>query len=173
MFGHLAKAVGVRALLVDYRLLAEGGGYPAPADDVTAAYRWLLERGILARHVALAGDSVGAWLALAVQLRNPDLPRPAAAMLLSPAVDMEVTGESFRSNRDKDPFFQQEVVRGIIGAFLGDAGPRDPLVNPLYADLTGLSPVYIQVGGDETLLDDARMLAGQAQKAGVEVRLEV
>jgi monoterpene epsilon-lactone hydrolase len=62
---------------------------------------------------------------------------------------------------------------GIIGAFLGDAGPRDPLVNPLYADLTGLSPLYIQVGGDETLLDDARMLAEQARKAGVEVRLEV
>jgi epsilon-lactone hydrolase len=103
MFGHLAKAVGARALLVDYRLLAEGGGYPAPADGVTAAYRWLLERGISAQHVALAGDSVGAWLALAVQLRNPGLPRPAAAMLLSPAVDMEVTGESFMSNRDKDP----------------------------------------------------------------------
>src|ERR1700720_3453336 len=42
MFGHLAKAAGVRALLADYRLLAEGGVYPGPVQDVTAVYRWLL-----------------------------------------------------------------------------------------------------------------------------------
>jgi acetyl esterase/lipase len=173
MFGHLAKAAGVRGLLADYRLLAEGGVYPGAAEDVAAAYRSLLEQGISAQHVAFAGDSVGAWLAIAVQLRNQDLPRPAAALLLSPAVDMEVTGASFVTNRDKDPFFQREVVRGIIGSFLDGADPRDPLVNPLYADLTGLSPLCIQVGGDETLLDDARLLDEQARKAGVEVRLEV
>ena len=88
-------------------------------------------------------------------------------MLLSSAVDMEVTGESFDTNRDKDPFFRRELVRGIIGGFLGEAGdPRDPLVNPLRADLTGLGPLYIQVGGDETLLDDARQLEARARNAG-------
>jgi monoterpene epsilon-lactone hydrolase len=176
MFGHLAKAAGVRALLVEYRLLPDGGGYPIPVDEVAAAYRWLLNQGTAASHVAFAGDSVGGWLALTVQLRAREqgLPLPAAAMLLSPAVDMEVTGESFDTNRDKDPFFQRELVRGIIGGFLGEAGdPRDPLVNPLRADLTGLSPLYIQVGGDETLLDDARLLEARARNAGVDVRLDV
>jgi epsilon-lactone hydrolase len=161
MFGHLAKATGARALLVDYRLLSEGGAYPVPVDDVTAAYRWLLDEGAAASHVALAGDSTGGWLAVTVQLRARDqgLPLPAATMLLSPAVDLEATGESFQANRDKDPFFQRELVRGLIRGFLGEpADPRDPLVNPLHADLTGLGPVYIQVGGDETLLDDARLL---------------
>jgi len=94
MFGHLAKAAGARALLVGYRLLSEGGAYPAPVDDVAATYRWLLDEGIAAGHVAFAGDSAGGWLAVTVQLRARDggLPLPAAAMLLSPAVDMEVTG---------------------------------------------------------------------------------
>jgi acetyl esterase/lipase len=176
MFGHLAKATGARALLVEYRLLPEGGAYPVPVDEVEAAYRWLLDQGTAAGHVAFAGDSVGGWLAVTVQLRARDqgLPLPAAAMLLSPAVDMEVNGESFDTNRDKDPFFQRELVRGLVRSFLGGAGDlRDPLVNPLHADLTGLGPVYIQVGGDETLLDDARLLDEHARKAGVDVRLDV
>jgi epsilon-lactone hydrolase len=176
MFGHLAKATGARALLVDYPLLPEGGAYPVPVDEVATAYRWLLDRGTAAGHIAFAGDSVGGWLAVTVQLRARDrgLPLPAAAMLVSPAVDMEVNGESFDANRDKDPFFRRELVRGLIRSFLGEAAdPRDPLVNPLHADLTGLGPVYIQVGGDETLLDDARRLNERARKAGVDVRLDV
>lgn len=176
MFGHLAKAVGARALLMGYRLLPEGGVYPEPAVDVVAAYRWLLDQGIAAGHIALAGDSAGGWLAVTAQLRARDqgLPLPAAALLLSPWVDFEVTGESFVSNRDKDPFFSKELVLGLAGGFLGEAGDsRDPLANPLYADLTGLGPLYIQAGEDETLLDDARMLAEHAAKAGVDARLDV
>jgi epsilon-lactone hydrolase len=176
MFGHLAKKAGARALLVGYRLLPEGGGYPEPAVDVVAAYRWLLDQGIDAGHVAFVGDSTGGWLVIAAQLRARDqgLPLPAAALLLSPVVDLEVTGASYETNRDKDPFFQKELVRGLAGGFLGEAGdPRDPLANPLYADLSGLGPVYLQAGGDETLLDDARRLEEHARKAGVEARLDV
>jgi epsilon-lactone hydrolase len=176
MFGHLAKAAGARALLVGYRLLPEGGGYPVPVDEVAAVYRWLLDRGIAARHVAFAGDSVGGWLSIAVQLRARDrgLPLPAAAMLLSPVADMEAGGESYAANKESDPFFQRELVRAIARNFLGEAvDPRDPLVNLLRADLTGLAPVYIQVGGDETLLDDARRLDSRAREAGVDARLDI
>jgi acetyl esterase/lipase len=176
MFGHLAKKAGARALLVGDRLLPEGGGYPEPAVDVVAAYRWLLDQGIEAAHVAFVGDSTGGRLAIAAQLRarGQGLPLPAAALLLSPVVDLEVTGASYETNRDKDPFFQKELVRGLAGGFLGEAGdPRDPLANPLYADLSGLGPVYLQAGGDETLLDDARRLEEHARKAGVEARLDV
>ena len=97
MFGHLAKPAGARALLVEYRLLPEGGVYPVPVYEVEAAYRWLLDQGTAAGHVAFAGDSIGGWLAVTVQLRarGHGLPLPAAAMLLSPAVDMEVNGNSF------------------------------------------------------------------------------
>jgi epsilon-lactone hydrolase len=175
MFGHLAKAAGARALLVSYHLLPEGV-FPVPADDVTNAYRWLLDQGISAGRIAFAGDSVGGWLAVTVQLRARErgLPLPAAALLISPCVDMEATGESYEANRDSDPFFKQEVVRGIIRSFLGEGtDARDPLANPLYADLSGLGPFYIQAGGDETLADDARQLDSRARKAGVEVRLDI
>jgi epsilon-lactone hydrolase len=176
MFGHLAKATGARALLAGYRLLPEGGGYPVPVDEVEAAYRWLLDQGIAASHIAFAGDSVGGWLAIAVQLRALErgLPLPAAAMLLSPLADMEAGGESYETNRDCDPFFRRELVLGLAGGFLGAAvSPRDPLANLLCADLSGLGPVYIQVGGDEALLDDARQLSEHASKAGVDARLDV
>jgi acetyl esterase/lipase len=175
MFGHLAKATGVRALVVSYHLLPEGK-FPVPVDDVTNAYRWLLDQGTAAGHIAFAGDSVGGWLALTVQLRARELglPLPAAALLMSPCVDMEATGESYETNEDSDPFFKREVVLGIVGNFLG-AGidGRDPRANLLYADLSGLAPFYIQAGGDETLADDARLLESHARKADVDVRLDI
>jgi monoterpene epsilon-lactone hydrolase len=172
MFGHLAKAAGTRALLVSYRLLPEGV-FPAPEDDVTNAYRWLLDQGISAGRIAFAGDSVGGWLAVTVQLRARELglPLPAAALLMSPCVDMETTGRSYETNRDSDPFFKRDVVRGIIRG--EDTDARDPRANPLYADLTGLGPLYIQAGGDETLADDARLLYEHAAKAGVDARLDI
>src|SRR5580693_6690876 len=171
MFGHLAKATGARALIVSYHLLPEGV-YPVPAEDVTNAYQWLLDQGTSAGRIALAGDSAGGWLAVTVQLRARErgLPLPAAALLISPWTDLGASGESYEANRDKDPFFQREVVLGLGRSFLGDA--TDP-GDPLQADLSGLGPVYIQVGGDETLLDDARRLDEMARKAGVDVRLDV
>ena len=174
MYGHLAKATGARALLVSYHLLPEGT-FPVPADDVTNAYRWLLDQGTGASRVAFAGDSVGGWLAVTVQLRAREqgLPLPSAAMAISPCVDLEATGESYETNRDSDPFFKREVVQGIIGTFLDGADARDPRANPLYADLSGLGPLLIQAGGDETLADDARLLDAHARKAGIDVRLDV
>jgi acetyl esterase/lipase len=175
MFGHLAKAAGTRALLVSYHLLPEGV-YPVPEDDVTHAYQWLLDQGISADRIAFAGDSVGGWLAVTVQLsaREQGLPLPAAALLMSPCVDLETTGESYETNQDSDPFFKRDVVRGIIRGFLGEGtDARDPRANPLYADLSGLGPLYIQAGGDETLADDARLLYEHAAKAGVDARLDI
>jgi epsilon-lactone hydrolase len=175
MFGHLAKAAGVRALLIDYRL-APKDLYPAQVDDATDAYEWLLDQDIRADRIAFAGDSVGGGLSITTQLRARErgLPLPAAALPFSPAFDLEVTGRSYETNRDTEPFFHAETVRQIVRTFLGEDGdPRDPLANPLYADLSGLGPVYLQVGGDETLLDDARQFDEYARRAGVEVRLDV
>jgi monoterpene epsilon-lactone hydrolase len=175
MFGHLAKAAGTRALLVSYHLLPEGV-FPVPEGDVTNAYRWLLDQGIGAGRIAFAGDSVGGWLAVTVQLRARELglPLPAAALLMSPCVDMETTGKSYETNQDSDPFFKRDVVRGIIRGFLGEGtDARDPRANLLYADLSGLGPLYIQAGGEETLADDARLLYEHAAKAGVDARLDI
>jgi monoterpene epsilon-lactone hydrolase len=175
LLGHLARAAGTHGLVFDYRL-APAATHPAQLDDITAAYRWLLDQGIDPGHVALVGDSAGGGACLTLQLRarREGLPIPAAALLISPWADMEVTGDSYRTNDALDPFFKQDAVKMIASTFLGETGdPRDPLANPLYADLTGLAPLYIQVGADETLLDDAHRIDEQARKAGVDTRIDV
>ncbi len=174
LYAHLAKGTGARALIVGYRLLPEGV-HPIPVDDVLAAYRWLLDQGITADHIAFTGDSAGGGLSITAQLRAREegLPLPAATMLMSPWVDMEVTGETMVSNGGKDALFNQAWIKQLADGYLSGTDPRDPLATPLYGDLRGLGPIYIQVGDQELLLDESRRLAALAEKAGVEVRLDV
>jgi monoterpene epsilon-lactone hydrolase len=172
--GHLANAIGCRVLNVDYRLAPEHP-HPAPVEDSTAAYRWLLEQGIESGHIAVAGDSAGGGLTVAtlLSIRAAGLPMPAAAMPLSPWVDMEGTGDSVTSRVERDLLVHADVLKGMADAFLQGQDPRDPLAAPLHADLSDLCPLYIQVGDDETLLDDSVRLAERARRAGVECRLDV
>ena len=174
LYGHLAKAVGARALIPNYQLLPEAQ-HPGPLDETLTCYRWLLDQGIKPHHIAITGDSAGGGLAVTATLRARDngLPLPAASMPLSPWFDMEVVGHTMISNAGKDALFNHDRVKQLAAGVLGDADPKDPYANPLYADLTGLPPLYMQVGGDELLLDDSRRLAALAEKAGVDVRLDV
>ena len=138
--------------------------------------KWLLDQGIWPGHVALIGDSAGGALAVTTILRarQQGLPLPAATMPLSPWLDMEATGATFETNAQKDLIASRDMIQAMAGMFLGEGGNRrDPLANPLYADLTGLPPMYIQTGADETLLDDSRKLAELARKSGVDVTLEI
>lgn len=171
LFGHLAKAFGARALLIEYSQEA----HPVPLEDTTAAYRWLLEQGVQARHIAVVGDSIGGWLSVSTLLRARELGLPVAAalMLMSPWVDMTVSNETFETNRETEEFFYKELVSGLASLYLAGADPKDPLSSPLYADLSGLPPTSIQVGGDETLLGESLEFEEKARKAGVDVQVEV
>ena len=174
-YGHVAKAIGCRALIVDYRRAPENV-HPGPVNDMAQSYKWLLEQGIRPDHVALIGDSAGGALAVTTILRarQQGLPLPAATMPLSPWLDMEATGATFETNAQKDLIASRDMIHAMAGMFLGEGGNRrDPLANPLYADLAGLPPMYIQTGADEALLDDSRALAELARKSGVDVTLEV
>jgi epsilon-lactone hydrolase len=175
MYAHYAKKIGCRALIVNYRLAPENR-HPGPVNDMAKAYCWLLDQGITPNHLAIAGDSAGGSLAIAmmVRLRELGAPLPAASMPLSPWVDMEHTGNTFESNKNNDALVSREMAEYMASNFLGEKGNRrDPLANPLFADLRGLPPVYIQAGGFEVLLDDSRALAEALKKAGVDVKLEV
>lgn len=175
MFAHVAKAVGCRALLVDYRLSPESP-HPSPVDDMLTAYRSLLEQGIAPGAIALVGDSAGGGLIVTTMLKARDqgTPLPAAAVPLSPWFDMRASGESYDTNADKDCLISRPVILGMAGAFLGAAGdPDDPLASPLHAELAGLPPMLIQVGSVEALLDDSRNFAARAKAAGVDVTLEI
>ena len=108
-----------------------------------------------------------------VQHSDPDLlPMPGAGACLSPWVDLEGIGESMTTKADVDPIVQKAGLLQMAAAYLGGKAPRTPLAAPLYADLSGLPPLLIQVGTAETLLDDASRLAERARKAGVTVSYE-
>jgi len=173
LISRLSRAAGARALVIDYRLAPENP-FPAAVEDSAAAYRWLLSTGVDAAQVVIAGDSAGGGLTVAtlVALRDAGDPLPAAAVCISPWVDLECLGETMTSKAEIDPLVHREALLKMAKAYLGDADPRTPLAAPLYADLRGLPPLLIQVGGAEALLDDARRLAERAKSAGVEVILE-
>jgi acetyl esterase/lipase len=172
--GRISRAAGARVLNLDYRLAPEHP-HPAAVDDATAAYQWLLGTGQDPARLAIAGDSAGGGLTLAtlVALRDQKLPLPAAGVCLSPWVDLEGIGESMKQCAHLDPMVQHEHLLRMARLYLGDLDPRTPLAAPLYADLSGLPPLYIQVGTAETLLDDATRIAERARKAGVDTTLEV
>jgi len=174
LFGHIAKAAGARALIVSYPLLPDGT-YPIPLDRALTAYRWLLDQNIPADRIGFVGDSAGGGVAVTAQLRGRDegLPLPGCTLLMSPWIDWAATGESLSSSEGKDVLFSAAWVEQMAAGYLAGTDPRDPAANALYADLAGLGPLCIQVGDQELLLDDSRMLAERATAAGVEVSLEV
>ena len=172
MVSHFAKAAETRALLIDYRLAPENP-FPAAVDDSTSAYKWILSQGITAGGIVIAGDSAGGGLTVStmVSLKEKGIPLPAAAVLISPWVDMAITGDSIISKADIDPMVTKEGLMEMAQAYIDDASFRTPLASPLYADLNGLPPMLIQVGTAEILLDDATRMADHARKDGVEVTL--
>ena len=174
MFGHLAKAIGCKALILHYRRAPEHT-HPAQVDDAVAAYGWLLNEGYQPAHICTTGDSAGGALSTSVLLaaRAKGLPLPAAALPMSPWTDMEATGATLKTNADKDCLANEAMVKNMAATFLGSASAKDPLATLLYADLRGLPPIYIQVGGDEGLLDDSLRFAARARAAGVEVKCDV
>jgi monoterpene epsilon-lactone hydrolase len=174
LVGHLAKAVGCRALLYDYPL-AHQAKHPAQLDAAMTVWNWLAVRGFDAGDIALAGDSCGAILTYGVlqRLRAEARPLPVATLIISGWFDMALTAASYETNRYKDPAFAKAAVDWLVTNFIGDRDRLDPEVSALYADLSGFPPVFLQAGADETLVDESRMFAERARLAGVETRLDV
>jgi epsilon-lactone hydrolase len=175
LMARLSKAAAARCLGLDYSLAPESP-FPAAVNDTTGAYRWLLKQGIKPERIIIAGDSAGGGLTLAtlIALRDLGLPSPAAGVCMSPWVDLEGTGDSMRTKAAEDPVVSREMIVGLAKLYVGDDGNfHDPLAAPLYADFTGLPPLFIQVGNAETLLDDATRATERAEAAGVEVTLQI
>jgi acetyl esterase/lipase len=159
---HLAASTGARVLLLDYRLAPE---HPAPAaiDDAVRAYRWLSTQGVEPADIVIGGDSAGGGLTLStlVALRDTDDALPAAGLLLSPWLDLTLSGDSMTTRPDDEIILSREILEYWGGLYRGSLAADDPVVSPLFAELSGLPPLLVQLGTNELLLDDANRVAAK------------
>jgi acetyl esterase/lipase len=174
MVTEAGRAARARTLAVGYRLAPEHP-FPAAIEDARSAYRFLLDQGIAASKIVIGGDSAGGGLTLALMtaLRDAGQPLPACAWLVSPWVDLQMTGASLAEKANLDPLISKSYLEELAAAYLAGADPANPLVSPLNADLAGLPPLLVQVGSAETLLDDALRIVRRAGAADVRVNLEI
>ncbi len=174
LYGHIAKATGCKALVLDYTL-APQNKHPGIITEIVNVYAELLQRGYSADRMATMGDSAGGGMSITSVLYAMQLgyPAPAACVPISPWFDMECKGASIVTNAAKDALVQKDLLLFMADNHLGTKSPRGPLANALYADLRGLPPILIQVGGHETLLDDSIRFYALALNAGLKAELEI
>jgi acetyl esterase/lipase len=184
VLGDAASAAGLAAQIgrrtdatvisVGYRLAPEHP-YPAAVDDALAAYQALLDNGTDPADIAFAGESAGGGLAVAtlVNARDHGLPLPAAAYLMSPYADLTLAGTTMETKREVDLLMSRKNLQSRVADYTSGHDPALGLISPIFADLSGLPPLIIQVGTHEVLLDDAVRLARQAATADVEVTLDI
>lgn len=169
--GHLARASGQTIIAPDYRLAPEHP-FPAALDDAEAVYDGLLKEGHDPASIAIAGDSAGGGLtiALAMRLRDKGRPLPASLTVFSPWVDL--THQQLYSP-ECEPVLQPRWIEKAATVYCGQQPRTTPLISPIHGDLDGLPPLLIQVGSEEILLNDAQQLSELASRQSVETTLEI
>nr|MDO8084047.1 alpha/beta hydrolase [Candidatus Sigynarchaeum springense] len=171
----LANRLHARLLSVDYRLAPEHP-FPAGLDDCVSAYKWLLSTDVSPAEMIIAGDSAGGALALStlLKLKQDGLPLPRAAVCFSPVTDLTYSGQTWISNERTDPIirFMPAACYIMPVLYAGEAGPKNPLVSPIFGDYHGMPPILIQVSRHEMLYSDATRFTERAIKDGVDVTLQ-
>ena len=172
--GNYAKMLGARVYMPDYRLAPEHQ-FPAPIDDTLRAYEWLLEQNIAASKIAFAGESAGGAMVISVMVaaKSKGLPLPAVGSSISPWANLEHTGASMSNREGLDPLNSKPVLDILARAFLGETLANHSLASPVFADVTGLPPILVQIGENELMLSDAMRLATHLADNRVRVNLEV
>lgn len=169
----LCRALSARGLSVDYRVAPEHP-WPAAVEDALRAYRYLLDEGMSAQDIAVAGSSAGGGLCLAllVALKDRGMPFPLAALPFSPWTDLTQSSASIKTRADKDPALTKPYLDRFAKDYAGKADAHLPTISPLFADFTGITTsILVQVGTEEILYDDAERLVQTARAAGLKAEL--
>lgn len=168
----LAVQCGTRVFCAAYRLAPEHP-YPAALEDALEAYQYLLEKGYAPEHITLCGESAGGGLcyALCLKLKALGMALPCSIIAISPWTDLTASGDSYQQNREKDPSMTKEILDFFADNYTKDK--TDPLVSPLFGDLSQMPPSLIFVGGDEIMLSDSESLHNQLLASGCRSQLVV
>lgn len=175
LIAKLARETRLKTLAINYRLAPEHP-FPAALDDALHTYLWLLEyEGYQPEDIILAGDSAGGGLAAALllALREMELPMPMAGILLSPWTDLAGTGRSIRTKADDDPILPACKLKSWGKQYAHITDVKHPFVSPLYGDLSGLPPMFVQVGTEEVVHDDSTRFAAKAKECGSPIEIEI
>ena len=172
--GKLAMSTSMDVLSFDYRLAPEHP-YPAATQDAMRVWNYLMLLGYGARDIILAGDSAGGNLALSLTLKLKEEGRllPRGLVLMSPWTDLTSSGKSHHTKAEIDPVLNAAYLAEMINNYAPGENLRDPMISPLFGSYEGFPPTYIQVGGNEILLDDSVLLYKKLLKANVSVKLDV
>jgi acetyl esterase/lipase len=168
------EGTGFSALIFDYALAPEHP-FPAGLNDCLAAYHYLLAEGTEPTNIVFMGDSGGGNLVFTslLALKERGAPLPAATVALSPWTDLTNSGESWETNAKHDSLTWKSSQTIFSDYYVGEHHATNPLISPLFGDLTGLPPISIYAGGHESMLSDSTRFAEKAQAAGVDVKLTI
>jgi len=164
-----AENCGVTTFQFEYRLAPERP-FPAGLNDSIAVYKWLLDKGFKPSNIVIAGESAGGGLALAIllALKEQNILMPAAAVAISPWTDLTCSSDSYKT---KNKVSVAPMNSWIVFSkyYTGDNPPNLPLISPLFGDLQGLPPIFINSGEDDELFEDGEKFHLKAKKAGVDI----
>lgn len=169
---RIARSAHTQCLIIEYRLAPEHP-FPAALEDSITAYKWLLNKGFKPEKIAIGGDSAGGGLTICtlLKLKDDGLPQPLSGFCMSPWVDLEASSVEIPGHQKYDPFIDAESVK-IWGKKYAGENVRNPLASPIYAELSGIAPLLIQVGMSEILLFENRTFYQKALKEGIDIQCE-
>jgi len=170
---QLSLATGNSIFSVDYRLAPEHP-FPAALEDCLDSYLWLVEEGFRPGDIVLTGISAGGNLALStlLALKREEEDMPRAAVGLSPILDLTFP-VVYQHLKDVEDWIDYDSLHKLMGSYRWGQNPGNFLLSPVYGDLEGLPPIFLQAGSCELLLCDVNRFRDQAIEREVQVNLEV